>query len=275
MPSVTPYLNCTKLEYWCPAFQQCVSCIDSKVSVGNHAVWIVESYGRVSTNAFELYNATITTVEINTTIEEGTSMFDKEWFAELKLIISVDGVEKYREVCNTTGLVNSRIKFDVNLKVNGRVVITYEIKERAASGWIKRSYSNPVVNYVNNPSSTVARLFIDSYPSGAIVYVDGSRAGIAPVTVDVSPGYHDIAGELTGYRLKGCGYSTKLDSMCRVNAAAGSVTTVVLEFEQTPPPSPLDILPNVGSLMIGLFMMVMISPMVSILNTVMNYFGKR
>ena len=270
MASVGPKLNCNTLEYWCPLWQQCVSCSTDKISIGNHAAWVVGSSASVYTESIYLDNVTIDTIEINTWIEEGTSPADVEWSSTLTLTIYCNDQEIYRDTANAARVIRGVAKFNIGKKVNGRVVIKYELSHQAWTGWVKRAWSNPTIYYTSNPQPSVARLYIDSYPSGAKIYVDGKYIGTAPVTYDTTEGNHDVTGELEGYRLKSCGYATKTDSTCRVYAKAGEVTSVMLEFEQIPQPSVFDALSMFVQVMPVLILMVMISPILNLISSLIS-----
>ena len=270
MASVGIRLDCNTLEYWCPLWQECVSCSTDKISIGNHALWVVGSSASVYTESIYLDNVTIDTVEVNTWIEEGTSAVDVEWSSTLTLIIYCNDQEIYRDTAEVARVIQGTAKFSVGKKVSGRVVVKYELSQQTWTGWVKRAWSNPTVYYTVNPPPSVARLYVDSYPSGAKIYVDGKYIGTAPVTYDTTEGNHDISGELENYRLKSCGYATKTDSTCRVYAKAGEVTSVMLEFEPIPKPSVWDALSMFVQMIPVLILMVMISP---ILNLVSNLIG--
>jgi hypothetical protein len=275
MPSVGIRLDCSKLEYWCPLWQECVSCSTNKISIGNHATWVVGSYASVYTEYRYLYDVTIDTVEVNTWIEEGISLLDVELSSTLTLTVFCNNQEIYRYTADVTRVTRGIAKFNVGKRVNGRVVIKYELNHRALSGWVKRAWGSPTVYYTVNPPLSIARLYIDSYPSGAKIYVDGKYIGTAPVTYDTSEGNHDVSGELEGYRLKSCGYATKTDSTCRVYAKAGEVTSVMLEFEPIPPPSVWDTLSMFVQAMPVLILMVMISPILNLVSSLIGSIGKR
>jgi hypothetical protein len=231
MASVSPRLDCNSLEYWCPMWQECVSCSADKVSIGNHAFWVAGSSASVYTEPVDLYGVTISTVEVNTWIEEGTSAVDVEWSSTLTLIIYCNNQEIYRNTVNVARAAEVvKYKFNVGKKVSGRVVIKYELSHEAWTGWVRRAWSSPVISYIENPPATVARIHVESYPSGASIYIDNKYVGVAPIDCDTAEGYHDITGVLRGYRLRSCGYMIT-DSSCRVYTRAGEVTSVMLEFE--------------------------------------------
>lgn len=67
-----------------------------------------------------------------------------------------------------------------------------------------------------------AVLIVEASPGGATVRVDGRTAGIAPVTVDVAPGEHDVEALFSGFA----------PATRTVTVAAGDTLRVALELEQ-------------------------------------------
>jgi len=273
MPSSVLNLKCDTLEYYCPAWQECVECSSSLLRVGNHAAWALGSSATVETYSTSLSNATILSVQLNIVFDGG--IFDADFDSYIKISLYVDGNEVYNYRKKITGLPNSTIVFDVGKKVNGKVSVKYEVSVRALSGYIIWSFSSPVIIYEYNPPSTVARLSVDTHPSGATVYVDGNIAGTSPVTLDVSEGYHEISAELTGYRLNNCVNSTKTDSTCRAYCKAGEITHVVLEFEKIPAPTPVEAVTTLLNVLPHLLIMVTIAPLMTAVMNIVSQIGKR
>jgi len=272
MGSVSLLFNTVTLQHYCPAWQECVECSSDVLRVGNHVAWALGSSATVETYSTYLSDATILSIQLNITLDAG--MFDIDFESYVRIFLYVDGTEVYSYRKNITGLSYSKIMFDVGAKVNGRVSVKYEVGVRAACGYIIWSFSNPTIIYEYNPPSTVARLTVETHPSGATVYVDGSRAGTSPVTLDVSEGYHEISAELAGYMLKNCVNSTKTDSMCRVYCKAGEVTHVVLELEQIPAPTPVEAVTTLLNVMPHLLIMVTIAPLMTAVMNMVSQIGK-
>jgi len=272
MGSASLIFNTSTLEYYCPAWQECVECGSELLRVGNHAAWALSSSATVETYSTYLSDATILSVQLNIAFDGG--IFDVDFESYIKIFLYVDGNEIYSYRKNITGLPNSTIVFDIGKKVNGRVSVKYEVGVRALTGYIVWNFSNPTIIYEYNPPSTVARLSIDTHPSGATVYVDGNTVGTSPLTLDVDEGYHEISAELTGYRLKNCVNSAKTDSMCRAYCKSGEVTHVVLELEQIPAPTPVEAVTTLFNVLPHLLIMVTIAPLMTAVMNMVSQIGK-
>jgi len=256
-------LRCDTLQYYCPAWQECVRCSEYQISVGNHALWIVGSSASVITESFYVDNATILNIYFD--INYIASVFDVDFDSRIDIMIYVNNNMIFYRRIGVTGKGNSRIVVDVGKKVSGNVFIKYDISVRADSGYFTWVFSYPTVVYEYNPPSTVARLHVETYPSGATVYIDGKNYGKSPVTADVSEGYHEITAELTGYRLKECYNSVKTDSTCRVYANAGEVNYVSVELEEIPAPSPVDAITTTITALPHMLIILMIFPVMNML----------
>jgi hypothetical protein len=142
MTSVSPRLNCNTLTYWCPWWQECVSCSPNKISITNDWIWVAGSTATVETE--EVYiNGTITTIDVNTTLD----VWGIEAQAPFGISVIVNGKEVYSVVVSVAEQQSSTLRFEVYRTVNGNVKIRYSISERASYGKPTRSFSSPVVNY--------------------------------------------------------------------------------------------------------------------------------
>jgi hypothetical protein len=263
--------DCTTLDGYCPAWQDCIECSSYSVTVGNHAAWALGSHFDVYTNEVYLGNVTVDYIEIYTPIVEGLSPFDVEYSTEITISVYVNGGLVQTASTSFTG--DRTVKFYLGKKVSGYIKLRVHADLRAALGWKKRAVYRPVVQYTENPPPDKARIYIDSNPSGAAVYVDGKYVGTSPCYVDVSEGYHEVSGELSGYNLKSCGFADKTDSKCRVYAAKGETTTVVLEFEKPQPPSVVDTVSMMVNILPMLMLMLMISPMINLISGMLSSIG--
>jgi len=267
------YYDCTTLDEYCPAWQDCIDCSSDAVTVGNHAAWVLGSHFDVDTDEVYLGNVTVDYIEIYTPVVEGLSPFDVEYSTEITIGVYVNGGLVQTASTSFTG--DNTVKFYLGRKVNGYLKLHIHADLRTASGWKKRAVYRPVVQYTENPPPDKARIYIDSNPSGAAVYVDGNYAGTSPCYADVSEGYHEVSGELSGYNLKSCGFSEKTDSKCRVYATRGETTTVVLEFEQPQPPSVMDTISMMVNIFPVLMLMLMISPVVNLISGLLGSVGEK
>jgi hypothetical protein len=142
MTSVNPKLNCNTLTYYCPWWQECVSCSPDKISITNDWVWIAGSTATVETE--EVYiNGTITTIDVNTTLD----IWGIEAQAPFGISVIVNGKEVYSIVISAAEQQSTTLRFEVYRTVNGNVKIRYSISERASYGKPTRSFSSPVINY--------------------------------------------------------------------------------------------------------------------------------
>lgn len=272
MRTVLQY-DCKTLDGYCPAWQDCIECSGDAVTIGNHATWVLGSHFDVDTNEVYLVNVTVDCIEIYTPIVEGFSPFDVEYSTEISVSVYVNGVLVHTASTSFTG--DNTVKLYLGKKVSGYLKVHVHADLRTASGWKKRAVYRPVVQYTENPPPDKARIYIDSHPSGATVYVDGNYAGTSPCYVYVSDGYHEVSGELSGYNLKSCGFAEKTDSTCRVYATKGETTTVVLEFEKPQPPSAIDTVSMMVNILPMLMLMLMILPMVNLISGLFGSLGEK
>jgi hypothetical protein len=142
MASVSPRLNCSTLTYYCPWWQECVSCSPDKISITNDWIWVAGSTATVETE--EVYiNGTITTVDVNTTLD----VWGNEVSTPFGISVIVNGQEVYSVDVSAAGQQSTTLRFEVYRNVNGNVKIRYRISERASYGKPTRSFSSPVINY--------------------------------------------------------------------------------------------------------------------------------
>jgi hypothetical protein len=147
MTSVSPRLNCNTLTYWCPWWQECVSCSPNKISITNDWIWVAGSTATVETE--EVYiDGTIAYISVDSRLEVWGNEDPQGTFIELSVIDSNGNVIFSRiESPIGYGYTNVTITFDVNIRVSGKVRIRYTISENSAYGKPTRSYSSPVIYY--------------------------------------------------------------------------------------------------------------------------------
>jgi hypothetical protein len=148
MASVNPKLNCNTLTYYCPWWQECVSCSPDKISITNDWIWIAGSTATVETE--EVYiDGTIAYISVNSRLEVDGSEDPQGTFIELS-VIDGNGNIVFRRLESPIGYgyTDVTITFYVNIKVSGKVKIRYTISENSAYGKPTRSYSSPVIYYL-------------------------------------------------------------------------------------------------------------------------------